>query len=500
MRVATFWPNKDIQAPKGANSMSDPIPKAALAYLGSRLQRIMTRIRPPEGCPRIATHYGNRSWGNGQDVPLQGHQPRKQPPMDLLESMIPEVSMRMAVFHPAFTAVGGAEILAATQAGFYRDQGVAPDLVTLSYDPGRWAERLNGLEVRVVEKRRWTDLFTAPGRMGKLRVRGERAAKILQDYELIVAHNFPASSLLGAAQIPGRKIWQCNEPPRGIHMRDANPVLSARAGATGGHCADEATRQFQKNLAAHDRALRRPSAAQARKRFDLESIRNIDQIYAISEFSRENARRIYGRCDERVIYPIVRFPEGGFARQGLDRSVRRVLVHSRLEVLKNIDTVIRGFSLFSKASPVPCELHVVGEGPSRGGIETLAAELCGKGTIRFHGYLPEAELRQVYEICDVFALLALDEPFGMVYPEAAAKGLLLVGPDHGGPLEILDGGRLGWAIDAFSPESLCEALLEVWSLKDVEVDRRREAADRACRSRYSLAALGPLLMDLVKPL
>ena len=77
----------------------------------------------------------------------------------LLKSMLPGVCMRMAVFHPLFETVGGAEILAATQARYYRDQGVATDLVTLSYDPGRWASRLAGIPVRVVEKRRWTDLL-----------------------------------------------------------------------------------------------------------------------------------------------------------------------------------------------------------------------------------------------------------------------------------------------------------------------------------------------------
>jgi glycosyltransferase involved in cell wall biosynthesis len=408
--------------------------------------------------------------------------------------------MRMAVFHPAFESVGGAEILATTQACFYRDQGVALDLVTLGYDPQRWAARLTGIPVRVVDKRRWTDLLQGFSRMAKLRVRGSRAAEVLRDYDLVVAHNFPASTLLGAAPIKARKVWQCNEPPRGIHMREANPTLSARVLATGGVYPEAATRHFQKDLAAYDRNMGRSSSARARKAFDLESIANINQIYAISEFSRDNARRIYGRCDDQVIYPIVRFPEGGYTRRGLDRTVRRVLVHSRLEVLKNIDTVIRGFSLFSQRSPVPCELHVVGEGPSRVGLESLARELCLEGTVHFHGYLSDQDLRKVYEICDVFALLTLDEPFGMVYPEAAAKGLLLVGPDHGGPLEILDGGRLGWTIDAFSPEALCEALEQVWALDDSEADKRRREADAACRDRFSLPAIGPRLMQLVKGL
>ena len=99
----------------------------------------------------------------------------------------------------------------------------------------------------------------------------------------------------------------------------------------------------------------------------------------------------------------------------------------------------------------------------------------------------------MYDACDVFALLPLDEPFGMVFPEAAARGLLMIGPDHGGPLEILDSGRLGWCVDAFSPEALAQALSQVASLSDAEADRRRAQADHACRARFAEAVVGPQL-------
>jgi glycosyltransferase involved in cell wall biosynthesis len=260
---------------------------------------------------------------------------------------------------------------------------------------------------------------------------------------------------------------------------------------------EEATRAFARDLRIHDAGMGGNSSLRARHAYDLEAARGLDLIYAISEFSRDNARRIYGRCREEVIYPIVRFPESGPRRGGLDRSVRRILVHSRLEVLKNIDTVVRGFEVFRASSPVPCELHVVGEGPSRESLESLAGSLCPSGSVRFHGYLSDEALREVYAACDVFALLTLDEPFGMVYPEAAARGLLLVGPDHGGPLEILDGGRLGWTVDAFSPEALAEALARIWGLDDAEVDRRRAEADRACRARFGIEAIGPQLMAVL---
>jgi glycosyltransferase involved in cell wall biosynthesis len=405
--------------------------------------------------------------------------------------------MRLGIFHPAFETVGGAELLVAAQARYFLSQGAAPEMVTLGFDESRWGSRLAGIPVHTVLKRHWSDVLFGLSRMTKLRRRGLRAAEALKPYDLVIAHNFPSSAMLGAAPIRARKIWQCNEPPRGIHRREANPILTARVLATGGAGPEEATLAFARNLAVHDQGMAGNTSVRARHTYDLEVTQGLDLIYAISEFSRDNARKIYGRCRDEVIYPIVRFPQGGRNRSGLERSVRRVLVHSRLEVLKNIDTVIRGFASFQEHSPVPCELHVVGEGPFRTRLESLAGEVCPPGSVRFHGYLSDDDLRRVYEACDVFALLTLDEPFGMVYPEAAAKGLLLVGPDHGGPLEILDGGRLGWVVDAFSPRALADALEQVWSLDDAEVDRRREAADRACRARYGVEAVGPQLMALL---
>jgi glycosyltransferase involved in cell wall biosynthesis len=90
-----------------------------------------------------------------------------------------------------------------------------------------------------------------------------------------------------------------------------------------------------------------------------------------------------------------------------------------------------------------------------------------------------------------------DEPFGMVFPEAAARGLLLVGPDHGGPAEILDGGQIGTVVDACSGEALCDAMDRAFRMSDTEADRAREQADRSCRARFGVEAVGKRLLQLL---
>jgi glycosyltransferase involved in cell wall biosynthesis len=181
----------------------------------------------------------------------------------------------------------------------------------------------------------------------------------------------------------------------------------------------------------------------------------------------------------------------------MSRDGLRVLVHTRLEELKNVEMVLLGFSVFMKRYPGAHELHVVGRGPHGLRLRETAQRMRLGGVVRFHGFLDEAALSRVYARCDVMALLPPDEPFGMVYPEAAQRGLLLIGPDHGGPVEILDGGALGWTVDIFSPEPLAEAFVEAWRLPDAEVTRRRERAAAACRARYGPDATLPALLALL---
>ncbi len=406
--------------------------------------------------------------------------------------------MRVALFHPAFDEVGGAELLAVEQARYLRSRSVDAQLFTLGLNRARWEKRLEGVPCHLVSKRHWSDLFLAWTEAAKLQQRGQRAASQMRDCDVILAHNYPCSAMLGMARVRGRKIWYCHEPPRFLHLRQAYPAMVARMEVGAGPWLDQWSRSYQKQLQAYDRAMAERTGVFVRREWDLQASRGLDEICANSEFTRDNVRRIYGRCGEEVIYPIVHFPGGGPPRCGLRRRGFGVLVHSRLFIYKNIDTVLRGFQVFRRQRAPDAVMHVVGEGDHRPQLERLALELCPPEAIRFHGYLPTAELQAVYQACDVFALLPVDEPFGLVFPEAAAQGLLLIGPDHGGPREILDDGKLGWVVDAFAPEALAEALAAVHALTDAETDRRRAEADRACRARFSADVVGPKLLALLR--
>jgi len=139
-------------------------------------------------------------------------------------------------------------------------------------------------------------------------------------------------------------------------------------------------------------------------------------------------------------------------------------------------------------------LHIVGRGSVAEELRRIAALEAEPGAVRFYGRLEDDALRELRERCDVFALVPVDEPFGMVFAEAALAGQLVVGPSHGGPREILDDGRLGFTADAFDPDDVARALEQACATDDAERARIRDAAARACRDRYGAERIGAALL------
>jgi len=146
-------------------------------------------------------------------------------------------------------------------------------------------------------------------------------------------------------------------------------------------------------------------------------------------------------------------------RHGLgDRPV--VVCVSRMVPRKGQDTLIKAWPLVLVAaathggdpggSPV---LLLVGDGPYRGQLERLAARTGVAGSVRFTGPVPAADLPACYDAGNVFAMPCrprrggLDvEGLGIVYLEASASGLPVVGGDSGGAPDAILGGETGYVV------------------------------------------------------
>ncbi|HJW09667.1 MAG TPA: glycosyltransferase family 4 protein [Holophagaceae bacterium] len=403
--------------------------------------------------------------------------------------------MRLGIFQNAFTALGGAELLAATQAAWLAEQGVDVTVAAFAFDESAWRPILGPLPLRRIPKRTPLDPFIFWSKVLKLRARGRAVGRALSDFDAVLAHSHPSSALLGHAEVPGRKLWYCHEAPWRLHPEAPDYLLMKGLEAFRSRCDPG----FFEILSAFRDGIRATSRRSAGlRRYDLAGAARVDTVMANSAFCRDALSRIYGRADILLVPPIVRFAMAG-PRAGLDGRNPGVLVMARLELLKNVETVIRGFARLGRQRGA--RLHVVGEGRQRPRLERVAAELGIADSVTFHGYLDPVRDAEAFDricaACDVFALLPLDESFGLVYPEAASRGLLLIGPEQGGPAEILDHGRLGRVAPALDAEAFAGALEATLSLSDEAAARQREAADRACRARFSIEAAGPLLKNVL---
>jgi phosphatidyl-myo-inositol dimannoside synthase len=139
-------------------------------------------------------------------------------------------------------------------------------------------------------------------------------------------------------------------------------------------------------------------------------------------------------------------------RLGLgDRPV--VVCVSRMVPRKGQDTLIRAWPrVLAAASGAPA-LLLVGDGPYRAALGRLAQREGVAGSVVFTGPVPAADLPAYYDAGDVFAMpcrtrrAGLDvEGLGIVYLEASASGLPVVGGDSGGAPDAILPGETGYVV------------------------------------------------------
>ncbi len=123
----------------------------------------------------------------------------------------------------------------------------------------------------------------------------------------------------------------------------------------------------------------------------------------------------------------------GKERREKDGPIRMITV-SRLIERKGIQHVLEAISRMGEQN---IELLIVGTGS----YETHLKELCGKlgldGKVTFHGFCLRSRLPELYRRSDLFILPSMAESFGIVFAEAMACGLPVIGGRTGGVVDLV---------------------------------------------------------------
>jgi phosphatidylinositol alpha-1,6-mannosyltransferase len=142
-----------------------------------------------------------------------------------------------------------------------------------------------------------------------------------------------------------------------------------------------------------------------------------------------------------------------------------VVCVSRLVPRKGQDTLLRAWPAVLAAVP-DAALLIVSGGPYAAALHKLAEQTGVTGSVRFTGPVPQGELPAHYAAGDVFAMPCrtrrggLDvEGLGIVYLEASAAGLPVVGGDSGGAPDAIRDGETGYVVGGRDVQALSARLI-----------------------------------------
>jgi phosphatidylinositol alpha-1,6-mannosyltransferase len=168
-------------------------------------------------------------------------------------------------------------------------------------------------------------------------------------------------------------------------------------------------------------------------------------------------------------------------RYGLsDKKV--ILTLARITERKGHDIMLRALPTVLKSCPNLVYV-IAGTGGHQRNLEKLAHDLELDDHVLFCGYVPNEELADHYNLCDVYVMASFEiavkgdvEGFGITYLEAGSSGKPVVACATGGVTDAVEHEVNGLVVPPGDSDSLAAALLRV--LEDSDLAERLAAAGR----------------------
>ncbi|TBR59177.1 glycosyltransferase family 4 protein [Mastigocladus laminosus UU774] len=202
------------------------------------------------------------------------------------------------------------------------------------------------------------------------------------------------------------------------------------------------------------------------------ALQNADRILAVSSYTRDRLLQ-QGLDPGKVLVLPNTFDANTLKiktkssvllkRYGLNAEQPIILTVARLsksEQYKGYDKILTALPQIRQTIP---NVHylLVGKGDDRARIEELISKLQLQDCVTLAGYIPDEELTDHYNLCDVFAMPSKGEGFGIVYLEALACGKPTLGGNRDGTLDALCNGELGALVDPDNTEAIAQTLIQI---------------------------------------
>lgn len=200
-------------------------------------------------------------------------------------------------------------------------------------------------------------------------------------------------------------------------------------------------------------------------------LRRVDSFVSVSAFTkqrflewaplRQEQGHVIPNCVDLSKFGAGPKPLYLLQRYGLSgrRTIMTLARLSAADRYKGVDEVLDVVPSLVQEVPDLAYL-IVGEGEDRGRLQEKVARLRISNHVVFTGYTPEAEKADHYRLADAFVMPGRCEGFGIVYLEAMACGVPVVGSKADASREAVLNGKLGQIVDPGNPEEIRTAILE----------------------------------------
>jgi asparagine synthase (glutamine-hydrolysing) len=201
------------------------------------------------------------------------------------------------------------------------------------------------------------------------------------------------------------------------------------------------------------------------------SLASVDRIIGVSQLTldRLNSWAALDAKRQRVLPNCVDFsqftpgPKPADLVEALGLAGKKVLMtFGRLasdEQYKGIDEILEVLRALNR--DVPNLRYVIcGDGPDRARLETKVDELGVAAQVVFSGFVDESRKPDYYRLADAYVMPSRGEGFGIVFLEAMACGIPVMGSRVDGSREALMGGALGSLADPSDPSDVTRGVLE----------------------------------------
>jgi glycosyltransferase involved in cell wall biosynthesis len=175
----------------------------------------------------------------------------------------------------------------------------------------------------------------------------------------------------------------------------------------------------------------------------------------------------------------------------------RLLCIGRLSKEKGQLLLIGAAKLLAEAG-VDFEIVLAGDGPMRGEVEALIAQLQLSSRIQVAGWLDSAGIEQQLRQARALVVPSLSEGLPVVLMEAMASGRPVIAPYLAGIPELVKDRRNGWLFPAGDTSALVSAMQACLLIGDDELLRMADAARADVWQAHDIDTEAAKLADLFR--